>query len=91
MLRDIADRLAPHLLDPFVDEKADEGRHQAAVALVLRELGDSVEVLLIKRADNPRDHWSGHIAFPGGRWHAADITLAATALLMAATYRLLHG
>lgn len=25
------------------------------------------QVLFIRRADNPRDRWSGHIAFPGGR------------------------
>jgi hypothetical protein len=27
----------------------------------------SLEILLIKRAGNPRDRWSGHMAFPGGK------------------------
>ena len=36
---------------------------RASVAIVLREN----EILLIKRAHNPRDRWSGHIGFPGGK------------------------
>lgn len=30
------------------------------------------EVLFIKRAENPRDRWSGHIAIPGGRQDAGE-------------------
>jgi hypothetical protein len=31
-----------------------------------------VQVLFIKRAHNPRDKWSGHIALPGGRQAPAE-------------------
>ena len=29
--------------------------------------GSEAEILFIKRSVNPRDRWSGHVAFPGGR------------------------
>lgn len=38
---------------------------QAAVALITVE--DDPHVLLVRRADDPRDPWAGHWAFPGGR------------------------
>lgn len=44
----------------------------AAVAVVLRQGRDGPEVLLIHRAFNPRDPWSGHISFPGGRVQPED-------------------
>jgi 8-oxo-dGTP pyrophosphatase MutT (NUDIX family) len=40
---------------------------RAAVALILREGRGGLEILLIRRADHPRDPWSGQMAFPGGR------------------------
>ena len=76
--------LAPQLIDFRHEEPTEEGRRRAAVALVLREPGapsiSGVELLVIKRAENPRDHWSGHMALPGGRWEAGDESLAATAV-----------
>lgn len=45
---------------------------QAAVAAIVREGAAGPELLLIRRAENPRDHWSGHMAFPGGRVEARD-------------------
>jgi 8-oxo-dGTP pyrophosphatase MutT (NUDIX family) len=53
---------------------------RAAVALVLRDAGQGLELLFIRRADDPRDPWSGHTAFPGGRSEPGDIDLAATAI-----------
>ena len=54
---------------------------EAAVALVLRSTGaDDVELLFIKRAARDDDPWSGQIALPGGRHHASDASLEATAL-----------
>lgn len=44
-----------------------EGRTRAAVAMVLRELSEGVEILFIERASDERDPWSGHLAFPGGK------------------------
>jgi len=51
----------------------------AAVAAVLRERAEP-EILLIKRAVHPRDPWSGHMAFPGGRQDPADVDSVATAI-----------
>lgn len=51
---------------------------QAAVAIVLA--GPDQRVLLIRRAENPADPWSGHMALPGGHRDVADADLLATAL-----------
>ncbi len=55
---------------------------EASVAAVLRAPpgGGEAEILLIRRADNPDDPWSGHMAFPGGRRDASDASLLATAM-----------
>ncbi|MGF1508640.1 MAG: NUDIX hydrolase [Myxococcota bacterium] len=51
--------------DPESPPSQDDLRH-AAVALCCRPKND-LEVLFIRRAEHPRDPWSGHMAFPGGR------------------------
>jgi 8-oxo-dGTP pyrophosphatase MutT (NUDIX family) len=56
------------------------GPSQAAVALVLRENLGQAEMLIIKRATRSGDHWSGNLAFPGGRWETHDENLMATAV-----------
>ncbi len=56
-----------------------EGRHEAAVSLVLRD-GPVLEILLIERARSERDPWSGDIALPGGRREPRDNHLLDTAL-----------
>lgn len=53
---------------------------RAAVALVLREAEGGLELLFIRRAEDPRDPWSGHTAFPGGRSEPEDADLVATAM-----------
>jgi 8-oxo-dGTP pyrophosphatase MutT (NUDIX family) len=53
---------------------------RAAVALVLRAAPAGLELLFIRRADDPRDPWSGQIAFPGGRSEPRDRDLQATAV-----------
>jgi 8-oxo-dGTP pyrophosphatase MutT (NUDIX family) len=58
-------------------EVDDPTRKLAAVAVVL--VPDRGTVLLIRRADRDDDRWSGHMAFPGGRWSPGDATLRATA------------
>lgn len=50
----------------------DEPGARAAVAIVLRESDVGAEALFIRRAEDPRDPWSGHIAFPGGRADPED-------------------
>lgn len=57
--------------------RADHQR-EAAVALVLRAR-ESLELLLIRRAELPGDPWSGHVALPGGRRAPEDADLLATA------------
>jgi 8-oxo-dGTP pyrophosphatase MutT (NUDIX family) len=52
----------------------------AAVAAVLRPAAGDVEALFIRRAENPRDPWSGHMAFPGGRRDPGDSDLVHTAV-----------
>lgn len=60
---------------------------RAAVAVILRPpataAGDGVldlDILFIERARDPRDPWSGHMAFPGGRISAEDPDERATAV-----------
>ena len=58
---------------------SDGSLRQAAVALVLREGLEGPELLVIKRSETERDHWSGHLALPGGRVEPEDENLLATA------------
>jgi 8-oxo-dGTP pyrophosphatase MutT (NUDIX family) len=59
-------------------QRADEpGRPLAAVSVVLAPDPDAL--LLIRRAEREGDHWSGHLALPGGRWSEGDEDLIATA------------
>lgn len=73
-------RLAARLERGRCSEASAVGLRQAAVALVLRENAGRAELLIIKRAERERDHWSGHLALPGGRRDPEDRDLAATAL-----------
>ncbi|MFL6256004.1 MAG: NUDIX hydrolase [Pyrinomonadaceae bacterium] len=62
-----------------LDSRADGSLRLAAVALVLREGLEGPEMLVIKRSETERDHWSGHMALPGGRVEDEDESLQATA------------
>ncbi len=62
------------------DTPVPPGVKEAAVALVLREHTAGVELLLVKRAEHPRDPWSGHMALPGGRREPSDTSLIETAV-----------
>lgn len=48
------------------------GLTPAAVALILREGGEGLEVLFIERASHDGDPWSGDLGFPGGKVEAGD-------------------
>src|SRR5882762_7516614 len=52
----------------------------AAVALVLLEGPQGLELILIKRAERGDDPWSGQIALPGGRYEVGDRDIEATAV-----------
>lgn len=57
------------------------GERLAAVAAVFRAGADEhPELLMIKRAEQEGDPWSGHIALPGGRMEPRDRDLEQTAL-----------
>ncbi len=62
------------------DEESGRRPRQAAVALVLRGGQEGPETLVIKRSEAERDHWSGHLALPGGRAEDEDENLQATAV-----------
>jgi 8-oxo-dGTP pyrophosphatase MutT (NUDIX family) len=49
------------------------------VALI-RVKGENPEYLLLRRATNPRDPWSGHFALPGGRREPGDPDLLGTCI-----------
>ena len=56
------------------------GMIAAAVAVILHDGDDGLEVLFIHRAVRVGDTWSGQIAFPGGRREPADPDLLTTAI-----------
>ncbi len=58
----------------------EDGLTRAAVAAVLRPGEEGADLLFIHRAEDPRDPWSGHMAFPGGRVDAGDMGPLAAAL-----------
>jgi 8-oxo-dGTP pyrophosphatase MutT (NUDIX family) len=78
------DLLREHLKSKLADanqaQPVNTGVRQAAVALILRQHADAAELLMIKRAEAPGDHWSGNLALPGGRWQAQDKNLLFTAM-----------
>ncbi|HST52955.1 MAG TPA: CoA pyrophosphatase [Pyrinomonadaceae bacterium] len=61
-------------------DASDVKLRRAAVALVLRRRLSEAELLIIKRSESERDHWSGHLALPGGRAEPEDASLSATAV-----------
>lgn len=65
LLRSAFDRARPA-------EVPGPAREKAAVAAVLRERRDGLELLFIRRAEHPSDPWSGHMGLPGGRVDATD-------------------
>jgi 8-oxo-dGTP pyrophosphatase MutT (NUDIX family) len=67
--------------EPREDDASPYGvLRRAAVALVLRGGTEGAELLVIKRSEAERDHWSGHLALPGGRAEPEDESLEATAV-----------
>ena len=49
------------------DEKPADERRRAAVAMILAQRPAGLQLLLLERAADERDPWSGNLAFPGGR------------------------
>jgi 8-oxo-dGTP pyrophosphatase MutT (NUDIX family) len=76
----LCEELRSKLIDTGNARPPDSAVRQAAVALILRRRSDAAELLLIKRAIIPGDHWSGNLALPGGRWQPGDADLLFTAI-----------
>jgi 8-oxo-dGTP pyrophosphatase MutT (NUDIX family) len=79
-LTELKSRLAPAGDFDARADASDGTLMQAAVALVLRRRLSEAELLIIKRSESERDHWSGHLALPGGRAEPEDLNLSATAI-----------
>ena len=69
LLERVRERLAAHSADT-ADQ--DTVRFLAAVAALLRQGAQGLEVLLIQRTRQVGDPWSGHMSFPGGRVEPED-------------------
>lgn len=59
---------------------SDQPIKRASVALIVDDNPQATHLLLIRRAHNPKDPWSGHLAFPGGRHEPTDEDLKHTAI-----------
>lgn len=66
------DRIAELLARPEPDKLPVDGRTRAAVAMIMRQGADGLEVLFIERAAHENDPWSGDLAFPGGKVEAGE-------------------
>jgi 8-oxo-dGTP pyrophosphatase MutT (NUDIX family) len=62
--------------EPF---RSDSKKPRGAVAVLFKEEAEDLWLLMIKRGVNPRDPWSGQMAFPGGHADPADRSLVDTA------------
>ncbi|MEM1507375.1 MAG: CoA pyrophosphatase [Candidatus Bathyarchaeia archaeon] len=65
-------------LKPFSNYR--ESAANAAVSILLRVRESDIYLLIVKRAESPRDPWSGHFSLPGGKREAEDRDLLETAV-----------
>jgi 8-oxo-dGTP pyrophosphatase MutT (NUDIX family) len=65
-------------LEPRIEEAP--AHRKAAVAAILRDGTASAELLFIRRAEHPRDPWSGQMGLPGGRVDPGDESVLAAAI-----------
>jgi len=63
-------------LRPTLDEQG----ANAAVALLLKQGKAGLNILFVKRVENPADPWSGQVALPGGKRDAGDLNLKQTVI-----------
>ena len=68
--------LGKHKSDPT---RFEANRNCAAVAMILTGDEPDLKLCMIRRAENSGDPWSGHMAFPGGRFSSEDVDLQVTA------------
>ncbi len=77
---DLADLAAALSRLPARTEEGVPATRKAAVAVILRDCESGVEMLFIRRAEHPRDPWSGQMGLPGGRVDPGDASPLAAAL-----------
>ncbi|MEX2528789.1 MAG: CoA pyrophosphatase [Gemmatimonadota bacterium] len=65
---------------PEDDPELGSAEWSSAVSVLIRTSDGDPRLLFIRRARNPRDPWSGHMALPGGRREASDGSLLDTAI-----------
>jgi len=53
---------------------------RAAVMILITRGKDGLELLLLRRKEDPKDRWSGQICLPGGRAEEGDDDLIETAI-----------
>ena len=75
----VAQKISSALLSRTPEIVTGSGLKPAAVLIPIQERADGEYIVLTKRGDNMPTH-KGQIAFPGGRVHAGDTDLVATAL-----------
>ena len=75
-IEEIRTTLSERVHDPAIFEP---NPVQAAVAMILAEGDNDLDVCFIRRAEREGDPWSGQVAFPGGRAESADPTASAVA------------
>jgi len=75
----VADKISSALFSRTPEIVVGNGFKPAAVLIPIQESADGDYIVLTKRGDNMPTH-KGQIAFPGGRVHAGDTDLVATAL-----------
>ncbi len=72
-MSDAIEKLEHLLIQGNSEEIVKEGDYvHAAVMIVLKQSGPNYSMLFIKRPENERDPFSGHMAFPGGRMESED-------------------
>jgi 8-oxo-dGTP pyrophosphatase MutT (NUDIX family) len=75
----VSDKIFSALISRTPEIVTGNGLKPAAVLIAIQERADGDYIVLTKRGDNMPTH-KGQIAFPGGRVHAGDADLVATAL-----------
>jgi 8-oxo-dGTP pyrophosphatase MutT (NUDIX family) len=69
------DRLERSLGRQQEPSPSDSRKMRGAVAVLLKEEGGDLWLLMIRRGENPRDPWSGQMGLPGGHADPQDRTL----------------
>jgi 8-oxo-dGTP pyrophosphatase MutT (NUDIX family) len=61
-----------------LEQNKENADANAAVVVLLKETPQDLQVLFVKRAESPKDAWSGQIALPGGKRDPKDFEIKTT-------------